>query len=318
MSWKNNIAMKLNKLILAGGTGFLGQALTERFRKITKEIIVLSRGAEHSDGNVRYLNWDGKTIGSWAAEVNGADVLINLTGKSVDCRYTEKNKAEIISSRINATKVLGEALKQAAIPPKLWLNAASATIYRHAEDRPMDEFSGEYGSGFSVDVCHAWEKAFNELQLPSTRKVILRISMVMGKNGGVFPVMKKLVKAGLGGKMGSGKQFISWIHETDFVNALEWLIENEQAEGPYIIAAPGPVSNKDFMKSMRTHLHMPFGLPAAGWMLAIGAFFIRTETELILKSRRVVPARLLKEGFAFQFPSADAAIKELSTNKTGK
>ena len=303
--------MKLRKLILAGGTGFLGRAIIDRFSAGCDQIIVLTRGAERTEKNVSYLRWDGKTVGKWFAEIDGADVLINLTGKSVDCRYNEKNKAEILSSRIDAAKVLGEAVAKAARPPKLWMNAASATIYRNAEDRPMTEYDGETGSGFSVDVCKAWEKVFDDVIAPETRKITLRISMVLGKDGGVIPVLKKLVKFGLGGTMGSGRQFISWIHEDDFVNALQFFIEHEHTSGTYNLASPDPMPNKEFMALMRKEQHVPFGLPAAAWMLEIGAFFIRTETELILKSRRVVPTRLLEEGFTFRYPTTETALKQL-------
>lgn len=303
--------MKLHKLILAGGTGFLGRAIINKFSGSCDKIIVLTRGAERTEKNVSYLSWDGKTLGNWSPEINGADVIINLTGKSVDCRYTEENKAEILSSRIDAAKVLGEAVAKAANPPKLWMNAASATIYRNAEDRPMTEYDGETGSGFSVEVCKAWEKAFDEVIAPTTRKVTLRISMVLGKDGGVIPVLKKLVKFGLGGTMGSGKQFISWIHEEDFVNALQFFIEHEHTSGAYNLASPDPLPNKEFMGLMRKEQRVRFGLPAAAWMLEIGAFFIRTETELILKSRRVVPARLPEDGFTFRYPEAEMALKNL-------
>ena len=304
--------MQINKLILAGGTGFLGQAIIDRFSKQGTQIVVFTRGGNWNVGNTSYIHWDGKTVGEWTKELEGADVLINLTGKSVDCRYNEKNKAEIISSRVDATKILGEAINKTTNPPKVWLNSASATIYRHAEDKPMDEFTGEIGDGFSVGVCLAWEKAFNEISNPKTRKIAMRISMVMGKGGGVLPVMTKLVKAGLGGKMGSGKQFISWIHEEDFLNAMEFLIQNEQASGAYNFAAPEPIPNKEFMALMRKQLNVKIGLPAMKWMLEIGAFFIKTETELILKSRRVVPIRLIKEGFVFKYPTVEQTLKNLS------
>jgi uncharacterized protein (TIGR01777 family) len=303
--------MKINKLILAGGTGFLGQAIIDRFNEQNTEIIVFTRGANRKVGNTRYIQWDGKTFGEWTKELEGADVLINLTGKSVDCRYNEKNKAEIISSRVDATKILGEAINKTIHPPKVWLNAASATIYRHAEDRAMDEFTGGIGEGFSVGVCQIWEKTFNEINNPKTRKIAMRISMVIGKGGGVLPVMTKLVKAGLGGKMGSGKQFISWIHEEDFLNAMEHLIQDEKAAGAYNFAAPNPIPNKEFMELMRKQLNVKIGLPAMEWMLEIGAFFIKTETELILKSRRVVPTRLLKEGFVFKYPTVEETLKNL-------
>ena len=303
--------MQINKLILAGGTGFLGQAIVDRYSKKGTEIIVLTRGTTKVVNKVRYVHWDGKTKGEWTKELDGADVLINLTGKSVDCRYNEKNKAEIISSRVNATKILGETINETAHPPKVWLNAASATIYRNAEDRAMDEFDGEVGEGFSVGVCQVWEKAFNEIQNPQTRKVIMRISMVMGKGGGVLPVMTKLVKARLGGKMGNGKQFISWIHEEDFLDAMEHLIQHETSSGPYNFAAPNPLPNKEFMQLMRKQLNVGIGLPAAEWMLEVGAFFIGTETELILKSRRVVPTKLKNEGFVFKYPTVEQALKNL-------
>lgn len=300
----------MNKLILAGGTGFLGEALIRHFNNV-KEIVVLTRGAARKINQVRYVQWDGATLGEWVTELENADALINLTGKSVDCRYTEKNKQEIISSRVNATRILAKAVNLCEHPPTVWLNAASATIYRAAEDRAMDEYNGEIGSGFSVEVCKSWEAAFTREQTPRTRKVILRISMILGNGGGVIPVLRKLTKWGLGGTMGNGKQYISWMHEQDFVNAVEWLIRNEKAEGAYNMAAPDPLPNKEFMKCMRRLLQRSIGLPAKAWMLEIGAVFLRTETELVLKSRRVVPARLLKEGFVFEYPVTEAALKSL-------
>jgi len=303
--------MQTKKLILAGGSGFLGQIIIDHFYDTATELVVLTRGAKKTKNNIRYLNWDGKTIGDWAVELDGADVLINLTGKSVDCRYNDKNKKEIISSRINAAKVLAEAISKCKTAPVLWMNAASATIYRHSEDKAMDDYSTEYGEGFSVDVCKQWEAAFNEANVPNTRKVILRISMVLGKNGGVWPVLSKLVKYGLGGKMGDGKQYISWIHEEDFLTVILWFIENEKAKGAYNLAALNPISNKAFMKLMRQKYKMPFGMPAASWMLEIGAFFLGTETELILKSRRVISKRLPDEGFQFKYQNADDAMNDL-------
>lgn len=303
--------MQLKKIILAGGTGFLGQAIIQKFNNLNSEIIVFTRGASHQEKNIRYINWDGKTIGNWASSLENADVLINLTGKSVNCRYNEKNMAEIISSRVNATKILGEAIKNTQNPPKVWLNCAAATIYRNSDDKAADEYTGEYGTGFSVDVCKLWEQSFNETDTPKTRKVALRISMVLGNGGGVMPVMTKLVKAGLGGSQGSGKQYMSWIHEEDFLNSIVWLIENENTSGPYNITAPEPVTNKNFMHLMRKHLLKKIGLPATEWMVKIGAVLLQTEPELILKSRNVVPAKLLKEGFEFKFPTAEEAISNL-------
>lgn len=303
--------MNLKKIILAGGTGFLGQSIIDHFKHTVPEIVILTRSASRTKDNLQYIQWDGSTLGEWTKALEGSDVLINLTGKSVDCRYTEENKREIIRSRVDATNVLAKAISGLASPPKLWMNAASATIYRHAEDRPMDEDDGEQGEGFSVEVCKIWEEAFNKADVKNVRKMALRVSMVLGKGGGVLPVMKKLVNAGLGGKMGSGKQYISWIHETDFINALEWLIEHEELSGPINIASPNPLTNSEFMAQMREIQNKSIGLPAAEWMLELGAFFIQTETELILKSRRVVPKRLLASGFKFKYPQSGDALLNL-------
>lgn len=303
--------MQVNKIVLAGGSGFLGQIIADYFAAKGSSVIILSRNTFSLSSNIRYVKWDGKTAGSWVGELNDCDVLINLTGKSVDCRYTEKNKAEILRSRVDATKVLGSVVRQLNTPPKVWLNAASATIYPYSEDVYMDEYKNSIGEGFSVEVCKAWEKTFNEIALPSTRKIILRISMVLGKNGGVVPVLSKLTKAGLGGKMGTGKQFISWMHEKDFLNAIVHLINNENSQGIYNLAAPQPVTNSYFMQQMRNITGVKIGLPAKEWMLEVGAFFLRTETELVLKSRKVISKRLSEEGFVFQYPDVNTALRNL-------
>jgi uncharacterized protein (TIGR01777 family) len=301
--------METKKMILAGGSGFLGQALINSFKDY--EIVILSRNPQTVTDRVRYVQWDGKTLGNWAKELENCEVIINLTGRTVDCRYNERNKKEILESRVNATVIIGEAIRQCSNPPGLWINSASATIFRNALDRPMDEETGEFGSGFSVDVCKKWEAVFNESKTPKTRKVLLRIAMVLGKNGGVMPVMTRLVRLGLGGKLGKGDQFVSWVHEYDFVNLIHWIIEHEQIEGTYNCTAPNPVRNNEFMKILREACKMPFGIPSAKWMLEIGAFFIRTETELVLKSRRVVPKKLLDSGFVFKYPEVSLAINDL-------
>jgi uncharacterized protein (TIGR01777 family) len=301
----------MKKLVLAGGSGFLGEALIEKFKDQMEEIVVLTRGKSKNVGNVTYLNWDAKTLGSWCPKLEGATAVINLCGKSVDCRYTEKNKAEIFSSRLDSTNIIGESIKICEDPPKIWMNGASATIYRNSEKDPMTEARGEIGSGFSVEVCKAWEKAFNSFSLSKTRMIGLRISLVLGKKGGVFPVLHDLVKKGLGGKMGSGKQQVSWIHIKDFCNIIEWMISNENAKGVYNVVAPNPIINKLFMKSLRKCSGIPFGLPSPALVLELGAFFIRTETELILKSRYAVPERLLNEGFKFNSTQAEYCIADL-------
>ncbi len=301
----------MKKLIIAGGTGFLGQALCRHFEHSFDEILILSRTENKTEGKVRYVTWDAKTFGSWCRELEGAEAVINLCGKSVDCRYTEKNKAIIFSSRLESTKIIGEAIERCNVPPALWINGASATIYRHSETEPMTEKEGEIGSGFSVEVCKAWEKVFNSFTLAATRKVNMRISMVMGKTGGVFPALTGVVKKGLGGTMGKGTQQVSWVHVDDFCRMVEWFINNKGASGIYNSVAPLPITNRHMMQLLRKKLHIPIGLPAASWMLEIGAMLIGTETELILKSRYSYPERALKEGFTFKYQNFEECLSSL-------
>jgi uncharacterized protein (TIGR01777 family) len=304
------------RIILAGGSGFLGNALAKRFLA-QHEVIVLTRAPRNRSDGAKEIAWDGKLLGDWAKLVDGAEVIINLTGRSVDCRYTEVNRRVIIASRVDSTRVIGEAIARSAKPPRVWLNASSATIYKHTFDCAMDE-KGETGATpaakdeFSIEVIREWERALNEARTPATRKVALRITLVLGAEGGVFPVLRRLARFGLGGRMGSGKQFVSWIHVEDFCRAIEWLSARDDLSGPVNLAAPNPLPNREMMRLLRETCGVPFGLPATDWMLEIGAFFLRTETELILKSRRVVPGRLLASGFQFQFPKLDEALKNLT------
>jgi uncharacterized protein len=310
------------RIILAGGSGFLGNALARKFNALGDEVIVLTRSPKDRRDGVREVLWDSRSLGDWAALFDGADVVINLTGKSVDCRYTEKNRRAIIASRVESTRAVGEAIARCARPPRVWLNASSATLYKHTLDRAADE-SGETGATpeakdeFSIEVIRQWERALNDSPAPNTRKVALRITMVFGADGGVFPVLRRLARFGLGGRMGSGRQFVSWIHLDDFCRAVEWLIEREDFSGPVNLAAPNPLTNAGMMRLVRKICGAPFGLPATAWMLEIGAFFLRTETELILKSRRVVPGKLLGAGFQFHFPDLENALRDLEHRKAG-
>lgn len=287
-----------NTIVIAGGSGFLGQLLAECFKE--NDIFILSRKKQISSERIKYVHWDGEHEGEWIQSLESCLALINMTGKSVNCRYTEKNKQEIFDSRTKSTNALGNAIIKLTNPPKVWINAGSATIYRHAEDRPMDEFTGEIGEGFSVDVCKVWEETFNAFKLPNTRQIILRTGIVLGEKGEVLPMFKRLVRFGLGGKMGNGNQYLNWIQDEDFCRVTEWCINNTKAEGIYNVTAPNAIKNKDFMKMIRKHLGMPFGLPSYKWMLEIGTRILGTESELILKSRWVYPARLLQEGFVFK------------------
>lgn len=303
----------MKKMIIAGGSGFLGQNLASHFKDRFDEIVIFSRKASAvKDGlNVRFVQWDGSSQGEWSKELEAAEVLINLTGKSVNCRYSQKNQEEILFSRLNSIAALTIAFKNAVNKPKIWINAASATIYRHAEDKDMTETGGEIGEGFSVNVCKAWEKALFDAQILGVRKVALRIGIVLCKDDGVFTRLKNLAKFGLGGKQGKGTQFFSWIHIDDFCRSVEWLIDHEDQSGVFNITAPTPVTNDFLMKQIRGRMKSIIGLPTPVWLLKIGAILIGTETELILKSRRVVPKRLLENGFEFNYPTIPLAMKSL-------
>ena len=265
--------------------------------------------------------WDGLHFGDWARELDGADVVINLAGRSVNCRYNEANRREIKESRIVTTRLVGDAIAKSSQPPRLWMNASTATIYRHAMDRPMGEVDGEIGGRearlpaswrFSYDVATSWEQAFFEAVTPRTRKIALRSAVIMSPDrGGAFEILLNLVRVGLGGTSGSGRQFVSWIHDTDFVEAIEFLIARTDLAGPINVSSPQPLPNRDFMAALRRAYGAPIGLPATDWMLEVGAFFLRTETELVLKSRRVVPTRLVEAGFEFRFPDWSGAATDL-------
>ncbi|WP_443939888.1 TIGR01777 family oxidoreductase [Pedobacter sp. MW01-1-1] len=290
------------KIIIAGGTGFIGNYLVAYFRDRGYVVKIISRSDKH-------IQWeDSKGIKD---ALEDAEMLVNLAGKSVDCRYNAKNKQAILESRIKTTQILGDAIKSCKNPPKLWINSSTATIYRHAEDKPMTEEQGEIGIGFSVNVATNWEKAFFDFNLPSSRQVALRMAIVLGKDGGVMIPFKNLVRFGLGGAQGSGKQMFSWIHIEDLCRTIQFIQENPELKGVYNCAAPYPVNNYTFMKTLRKGMHKSFGLASPEWLLKIGAVIIRTETELILKSRWVIPENLLKEGFAFKYPKIEDAIQEM-------
>lgn len=298
-------------MVIAGGTGFLGRSLVEVFQKKNWNITILTRGVSQTKHGVHFVHWDAASVGEWSNCLNGADVLINLNGKSVDCRYTEKNKSLIYSTRLDATHALGKAIKQCSSPPKVWMNAASATIYRHSLDQEMDEYTGEIGSGFSVDVCLKWEAAFHHYDLPHTRKIVLRTGIVLGKEGGPLKPLAMLARLGAGGKHGRGNQYFSWLHTSDFCGVVEFFISHPETIGVYNLTSPVPIPNAEVMRELRNALRIPFGLPIPKWLLEIGASLIRTETELILKSRRVIPRRLEEAGYVFQFRKIREAVKEL-------
>ena len=332
--------MKNKKIILAGGTGFIGQEMTKYFGRENK-IVILTRQIKNernnrnnydslSDAdldNVTYVKWDarpsaragtdrdgqvgrGKTVGDWIKELDGADLIINLAGKSVNCRYNEKNKDEIFNSRTDAVKAIGEAINKCKIAPTLWINSSSATIYRHAMDRPQDEYTGEIHNDFSVQVCKRWEKTFYDQQTPHTRRVALRMAITLAPGGILIPFFN-LLKFGLGGKQASGKQMFSWVHIEDTCRMIEWIYDHKEIEGTYNCSSPNPVTNEEFMSTLRKQTGHVIGLPAFKWMLRVGAPIIGTELELILKSRWVVPAKILETGFQFKYPLLEQALRDV-------
>jgi len=307
--------MRYKKIVLAGGNGYLGRVLAEYYRPLAEEIVILSRREKVQDGNIKTVLWDGKTEGAWKNSLNEADMLINLCGKNVNCRYTKKNQQEIIHSRVIPAKLLGKVIGEMQHPPGLWINVTSATIYRHAEDRPQDEETGEIGTGFSVKVCQNWEEAFFGTNTPNTRKVALRMGIVLGSHDSAFPRLLNLVRFGLGGKQGDGQQYVSWIHEQDAAKCTEWIMQHKDLQGIINCVAPQPVKNEALMASIRQVYGVPFGLPSPAWLLEIGAKLIGTETELILKSRWVLPKRLAASGYSFVFPNIDYAVKDILSTR---
>lgn len=290
------------KVVLAGGTGFIGTFLENKFKALGYEVYIISRQPQH----ISWDNFDGIV-----EAVDHAELLINLAGKSVDCRYNEKNKREIVESRTETTRILGEAIENCSSPPPLWINSSTATIYRHAEDRPMTEENGEIGSGFSVDVAKAWEDAFFSFNLPHTRQVALRIAIVLGPDGGVMTPFINLVRFGLGGIQGPGNQMFSWIHIEDIYGIIMFLMDREELSGVFNCSSPHPVTNRELMTELRKAMNRKIGLPSPKWLLEIGAVMIKTETELILKSRWVIPDRLERAGYPFKFMEIDQALAHI-------
>jgi hypothetical protein len=307
------------KIILPGGSGQIGTILARRFHTRGDTVVVLSR--QPAPAPWRVVSWDAHSPGTWANELDGADVIINLAGRSVNCRYTPTNRAAILQSRVESTRAIGAAIAATRHPPRIWLQSSTATIYAHRFDAANDEANGVIGGDepgapetwrFSIDVARSWERAADEFTLPQTRIVKLRSAMTMSPDrGGVFDTLLTLVRWGLGGQAGDGRQYVSWIHEEDFVRAIDWIIAQPHLHGAVNLAAPNPLPNAEFMRALRLAWGVPFGLPATGWMLEIGAMILQTETELILKSRRVTPGTLLNDGFRFEFPEWPAAAADL-------
>jgi uncharacterized protein (TIGR01777 family) len=307
------------RIVIPGGNGQVGNLLARHFHWEGHQVTVLSRNPKHTPW--REVAWDGRTVGDWVKVLDGSDVCINLAGRNVNCRYNQANRKEIYDSRIDSTRVLHEAMASLAQPPRIWMNASTATIYRHSLDKPMDEAMGELGGGepgapdtwnFSIRVAKAWEQAFFSIATPRTRKIALRSAVTFSADaGGIFDVLSTLVRRGLGGKNGGGSQMVSWVHGQDFVRAVEFLIAEESFSGAVNIASPNPLPNRMFMQALCKAWGVPIGLPAPAWLIEIGCFLMRTESELVLKSRYVVPGKLEQAGFQFLFPGWAEAAKDL-------
>jgi uncharacterized protein len=312
------------RIVIPGGSGQVGSVLARHFASSGHDVIVLSRTPAVAPWKT--VVWDAQTLGPWVEAFNGADVVINLAGRSVNCRYTPENRKAIVDSRVESARVVGQAIAQVARPPRVWLQASTATIYSHRYDASNDDVSGIIGGNepnvpetwrFSIDVATRWEAATLAQPLPLTRTVLLRSALTLSPDAhGVFDTLLRLVRFGLGGTNGSGRQYISWIHELDFVRAVEWCIARELS-GAVAVSAPGPVPNAEFMRTLRDAWGTSIGLPATNWMLEIGAIALQTETELILKSRRVVPTRLMEDGFRFVHPDWRGAADELCARWRG-
>ena len=312
------------KVVIPGGTGQVGTALRRALRSDGHEVVVLTRRPA-GDGQVL---WDGERLGPWAREIDGSDVVINLAGRSVSCRYTKRNLTEMMRSRVRSARVVGQAIAAAERPPRAWLQMSTATIYAHAYGTPNDDVTGVIGGSeegvpgywaFSVDISQAWERELDEAKVPATRKVALRAAMVMTPDrGGVFDVLSRMTRLGLGGPVAGGGQYVSWIHEDDFTAAVRFIIDQEILAGPVNIASPGPVRQRDLMRELRAAWGVPVGLPATRWMAELGALAIRTDTELLLKSRRVVPGLLTTAGFEFRHGTWPEAARDLVRRARGR
>jgi len=298
----------MRKIIIAGGTGFIGQILETFLKNKGHQVKVLTRNPIREND----IYWNAKDLDdSWVSELEGLDVLINLTGKNINCRFTDENKELITTSRVDSTLALGEAINLCENPPKVWMNSSTTSIYEESYDVEMTEDTNKLGFDFENEVATLWEAAFFKYENPKTRKIIVRTSLVLGQEDGAFVPLKKLAQFGLGGKSGSGKQMVSWIHKEDFARAIEFLIANENASGAFNFCAPYPITNAILMKMFRKSIGIPFGIPSPKFILKIGAFFMQTESGLILKSRNVIPKNLLNLGFKFNYDNIESALKDL-------
>jgi uncharacterized protein (TIGR01777 family) len=300
----------MKRIILAGGSGFVGHALAPILLAKGCEVIVLGRGAARRKDGIDHQQWDGKTIGGWASALEGAEAVVNLTGKNINCRHTAENRREITRSRVDSVRALGEAITRCATPPKVFVQTSGVGYFGDTGAKVADE-DAPLGSDFPAEVCRQWEGAFDALDLPATRKVVFRLGVVLGRDGGALPVLEKLTRWFLGGAVGSGRQFISWIHVADIVRMFASAIEQPELAGLFNATAPAPVTNSEFMRELRHALHRPWSPPVPAPFVRAGAWLMGSDGGLALLSSRCAPRRFLEQGFQFQFPNLRDALANL-------
>ncbi|MGB6042964.1 MAG: TIGR01777 family oxidoreductase [Pirellulales bacterium] len=304
-----------DRIVIAGGTGYLGINLARHLADYNCEVVLISRNRPAEDGPWIHAAWDARTLGDWTVHLDGATALVNLAGRTVDCVKTPDRCDEILRSRVESTELLGQAVRQAKAPPPVWVQMSTAHIYGDPPEAVCDE-DAAFGYGLAPSVGRAWEEAFARAVLPQIRPVVLRTSFVLGRNGGALPTLAALVRWGLGGTVGRGRQGISWIHEQDMNRLFLRAITDDAMQGAYLATAPQPVSNADFMRELRQAHRIPIGLPAFTWMVRIGApLVMRTDPELALYGRYCVSRRLKEEGFEFTFPDVQSALNDLCRAK---
>jgi uncharacterized protein len=300
---------KPQRVVLAGGSGFLGTRLAEELAARNYDVVILTRKPRRS-GSVRELAWDGQSLAEWATELDGASAVVNLAGRSVNCRYTPENRRDINESRVQSTNVIGAAIARCFLPPPVWVQASSLALYGDTGERLCDE-STPPGEGLPVETCLLWERAFNDAVTPRTRKVALRIGFALDAGGGALSTLARLVRCFLGGTVGNGRQYISWIHWRDLNAMFLWALERNNLSGVFNATAPNPVTNAEFMRELRRVLHRPWTPPAPAPLVHIGSWLMRTEPSLALTGRRCAPRRFLGSGFPFAFNDLRLALADI-------
>ena len=302
--------MNPKRIVIAGGSGFIGTALAAEFARRGYAVVVLTRSPRAPVAGIREVAWDAKNPGAWTAELDGAEAVINLTGKNINCPHTPENLRALTASRVDSVNAIAAAISRAQPPPRVWVQASATGFYGGNSDRWCDE-NAPAGGDALANICRAWETAFAVANLPSTRRVTLRIGFVLGRAGGALRVLARLTKWFLGGAAGSGRQFISWIHLTDLTRIFVTAVEQEDFSGPFNAVAPNPVTNAVFMRELRRALHRPWSPPVPAFAVKLGAKLLGSEPSLALTGQRCAPKRLAAAGFKFQFPELPPALAEL-------